>query len=757
MRSSESTGAPGSTGRRHANTLRSTEPPRGSDVTLRAPIAERLEQASGGVVVVHAPSGYGKTTTVAAWARRDRRPLGWIEVDQCDNDPSILLAVLVQALASVTDFDGSELSAPHGSHERYSTTIAPMLGQSVRRCRRPFALVLDDAHEVVEQPALDLIDALVHHVPPGSTVVLVGRVEPRLRLARLRVDDEVAEITASDLALDVPAARDLLLGMDVTLDDTQIGQLVTATEGWPVGLRLAGRALLEKGADSDALVLRRLDHDHVVVGYLQEEWLRGLDADELDFLMQASWLDELSARLCNTVFGRSDSDVLLDRLHTDRLLVIPLVSRGDEYRMHRLLRSVLLARSERDNDDRRRTVEQQASRWYEDAGDIDRAIRYALGANDGARAERLATQHGPRRLTTGHAGTVRRWIEMFPQTQVAESAPLCVMAAAVAITLGEADTALTWLEFARQAAESVHADRDQTRSLVRALRSVTVTRVDTDELAEAARAYDELAPGIWHALACWGYGWLSFATGDDELAARLLAEGAAEAHVAGAPTIEAQCRASSAVLCWEAGDREQATASARAARTIVRDHGWDNLPTQVLATAMSALVEAADGNPAEANADIALTRRNLVYLRAVATWSNVQCRLALARASLVLGDRVGARTFIDEAGQMVAQMTMAGRSNDQLAELRERLDRSASALPHGPSSLTSAELRVLHFLPTNLTLTEIAQRLYVSRNTAKTHAAAVYRKLGVSSRGEAVELARAVGLLAGRVAEPSSS
>jgi LuxR family maltose regulon positive regulatory protein len=358
-------------------------------------------------------------------------------------------------------------------------------------------------------------------------------------------------------------------------------------------------------------------------------------------------------------------------------------------------------------------------------------------------------------LTTGHAGTVRRWIEMFPQTQVLESAPLCVIAAAVAIALGEADTALTWLEFARQAAESADADSDRTASRVRALRSVTVTWVDTDELAEAARAYRELAPGIWHAVACWGYGWLSFATGDDERAARLLAEGAAEARIAGAPTIEAQCLASSAVLGWESGDQEQATASARRARTIVRDHGWDNLPTLVLATAMSALVEAADGNPTEANADIALTRRNLVYLRAAATWSNVQCRIALARASLALGDRVGARIFVDEAGQMVAQVPIASRSTDQLDELRDRLDHSKSSLPHGPSSLTSAELRVLHFLPTNLTLTEIAQRLYVSRNTAKTHAAAVYRKLGVSSRGEAVELARAVGLLAGRVAGPS--
>ena len=391
---------------------------------LRAPIAERLERATGGVVVVHAPSGYGKTTTIAAWAQRQRRPVRWIELDGWDNDPATLLAVLVHALEAITDFDASELSVPHGSHERYSTTIAPMLGRSVRRCHQPFVLVLDDAHLVVEQPALDLIDALVHHVPPGSTVVIVGRVEPRLRLARLRVDDEVEEITATDLALDVPAARELLLGMGVRLDDAEVGRLVAATEGWAVGLRLAGQALLEEAPDRDALVLRHLDHDHVVADYLHEEWLRGLGADELDFLVQASWIDSLSAPLCDAVLNRSDSGELLDRLHTDRALVIPLASRGEQYRMHRLLRSVLIARSE--HDDRRRTIEERASSWFEGAGDIDRAIRYALCADDGARGERLVEQYGPGRLTTGHVGTVRRWLEVFPHSQVIASAPLCI-------------------------------------------------------------------------------------------------------------------------------------------------------------------------------------------------------------------------------------------------------------------------------------------------------------------------------------------
>ncbi len=86
-------------------------------------------------------------------------------------------------------------------------------------------------------------------------------------------------------------------------------------------------------------------------------------------------------------------------------------------------------------------------------------------------------------------------------------------------------------------------------------------------------------------------------------------------------------------------------------------------------------------------------------------------------------------------------------SRERLEVVTKLLDAARGALPVGPSSLTTAELRVLHLLPTNLSIAEIAERLYVSRNTAKSHAAAVYRKLGVSSRSEAVTIAREVGHL----------
>jgi LuxR family transcriptional regulator, maltose regulon positive regulatory protein len=742
--------------RQNVVTARCIEPPSGPGFSLERSVAERLADVAGRVVLVHAPSGYGKTSNVAAWVRDDPRPSRWLELDAGDNEPGALLAILVRMLEEVTDFDRSDLPALQGTPEQYTTTVAPVFGRSVGRCGQPFVIVLDDVHCIDNEPALDLLDALTHRVPAHSTVVLVGRVEPRVPLARLRLDDRVVEITTSELALDASAASELLDAMGVRLDDAEIEQLTSATEGWPVGLRLAAMALREDVENVDSLSERRLSHEHSLQDYVHEEWLRGVSAEQADFLRQVSSLDWLSAPLCDSVLDRTDSGELLHQLHADSILVIPLGRRGTEYRMHRLLREVLLGDAERIPRERRRTVDQRASAWFEHAGDIDRAIQHALRAEDAARAELLVGRYGADYLTTGQFATIRTWLDAFPRSHVLQSAPLCLLAAAAVTGLGEADTTMTWLEFGRRALNAPGAPPDEFQTGLRivALRSVTAA-VDVDQLADAARAHDELAPGVWHALACWGYGQHSFAAGEGERALRLFAEGGAEARVAGALTVEAQCRASLALAYWDTGDRGRAAEFARAARAIVRAHRLDDLPTLVIVTAMSALVEAEEGDPATARADLALTRRNLAYVKAVKGWVNVQALLALARASLLLGDRVGAQTFADEAAGVLRHASGAVKPREQLADLVQQLSTGHSSLPYGPSSLTTAELRVLHFLPTNLTLTEIAQRLYVSRNTAKTHAAAVYRKLGVSSRGEAVELARSVGLLTGGVDEPT--
>ena len=129
----------------------------------------------------------------------------------------------------------------------------------------------------------------------------------------------------------------------------------------------------------------------------------------------------------------------------------------------------------------------------------------------------------------------------------------------------------------------------------------------------------------------------------------------------------------------------------------------------------------------------------------VAPYLNLQARVALVRTNLQLGDLVAARMRLDEADALLAFVPDAVRVKDQLAELRRDLAGHGSDA-FGPSSLTVSELRVLQYLPTHLSMAEIAERLYISRNTVKSHAVAIYRKLGTASRGAAVQVAEEAGL-----------
>ena len=124
----------------------------------------------------------------------------------------------------------------------------------------------------------------------------------------------------------------------------------------------------------------------------------------------------------------------------------------------------------------------------------------------------------------------------------------------------------------------------------------------------------------------------------------------------------------------------------------------------------------------------------------------VQSLLQLGWTYVALADRSGARAVLREARDVLLIRPDLGTLGEQAAELRRRLA-AVETGPIGASSLTKAELRLIPLLSTHLTFTEIGERLYVSRNTVKTQAMSIYRKLNVSSRSEAIERVEAIGLL----------
>jgi LuxR family maltose regulon positive regulatory protein len=130
-----------------------------------------------------------------------------------------------------------------------------------------------------------------------------------------------------------------------------------------------------------------------------------------------------------------------------------------------------------------------------------------------------------------------------------------------------------------------------------------------------------------------------------------------------------------------------------------------------------------------------------------APWYDVELRILTARTAARLSDAHTARAALAEATRLIRRVPDAEGLKSALAEAWARHDALAGSISGAASVLTPAELRVLHFLPTHLSFREIGDRTYVSANTVKTQANAVYRKLDVSGRSEAVARARALGLL----------
>ena len=186
------------------------------------------------------------------------------------------------------------------------------------------------------------------------------------------------------------------------------------------------------------------------------------------------------------------------------------------------------------------------------------------------------------------------------------------------------------------------------------------------------------------------------------------------------------------------------------ARSVAEECGLESLPTILLVWSVAAKVEALVGDSGRAAIHAERARKQLDAtgdFRGFGSRLQLVAPVCLAEAFVALGDLDAAREMWIRADAAWAREPRATLAHRQLARLDTELTRLAVVLPPG-QSLTAAERRVMELLPTHASLQEIADQLFVSRNTVKTHALAVYRKLGVSTRGDAVRRARELHVLA---------
>lgn len=724
-------------------------PPIRPGIVRRNVLVDRLRASTASLVSITAPAGYGKTTLLAEWAERDRRPFAWVSIDEADGDPVVFLGHVAVALDRVESIDPGVFEAIASPTGIGSRRVLSRLGTALSTRTRPFVLVLDDVDRLSEPLVTDVVMTLASFVPAGSLLALSGRVVPNMGLARLRADGRLIEVGVDDLALGPPQAHRLLRGAGVKATKAEATELADATEGWPVGLYLAALSLQEQRR-STLPPIRFTGDDRFVVDYVRSQVLGRLSRERQRFLTRTSILDRLNGSVCDAVMERSGSARTLESIEKQNLLLVPLDRQREWYRYHNLFRDVLRAELARREPETIPELHRRAADRFEEAGLLEEAFIHAHASGNSERAAELLQRMGLAYYRNGRSASLRRWLDLLGEDVVSGNGGLALMAAWIAALSGDPVAADRWAS----AADNVpltgpsFLGSSSLRS-VAAMVHATMSRGGAVAMYQAAQLAVREEPGSspFRASALAYLGLATLIRGDDETADALFAEASEVGERMGGMNAASLAFAERSLIATSRGDRDAADENARLARAVVHDAHLDELITTGPVFAASARAALRAGDQEQARVELSAAQR----LRPILTWGfptiSVQTRLELARVHVGLSDVPGARILVAEVDEILTHRPDLGTLTTQAIELREHVGSVRSGRSAGPTTLTAAELRLLTFLPTHLSFREIGARLFVSPNTVKTQAISIYRKLGVSARSDAVQAARDLRLL----------
>jgi LuxR family maltose regulon positive regulatory protein len=718
--------------------------------TVRRGRVLALLSASGAVplISVAAPAGYGKSTALAQWTHEDGRPVAWLTLERRDDDPVVLVRRVLAGLrraglpAAAADESLGRVADPWPAH-------ADELRGVLRRVGQPLILVLDDVDALESQDALGALGALVDDVPDGSSVVLSGRGEMTGIVAGPRAAGRVRDIAAEHLVLDEGETAQLLSAVGAApLGDDELRSLTRRTEGWAAGIYLMALAARE---GERAVAWDSPEVERYVEDYLLTQLLATSPDDLRAFLLESSVLERMSGELCDAVLGRSGSQALLEGLERSNLFLVQLDHERRWYRYHDLFRAALRRRLDRADPGAAARLSARAADWCEASHLDEEALAYARVAGDETRLARLFVTLAFPLYRTGRMATIEGWLAELEDRRTVERFPeIGVLGVFVHAFRGRAYVAERWLDAVHRSPrlDAPLADGSASARPWAAVGEALMCRHGPGRMREdASFAIEGLGPfSPFRAPAMLLLGYALRLEGADEAGLRF-EEAAEAAEETGATFAGAGAYAQRALMALARGDLAAAERLATGARRLLAHAEFDDYMLMALCLVADARVRLARGDRDAAARMLGSAQRLRPYLTYAIPYYAVEVLVEMARAHLALGDPRAAGVALVDAADVLRHRPGLGVLGEELSAVRARVADAELSSSGRQATLTAAELRLLPLLTTHLTFQEIADRLYVSRNTVKTQALSLYRKLGASSRSEAVTRASEVGVI----------
>lgn len=387
-----------------------------SAIIHRNRLTDKLDRGlESKLTLVCAPAGFGKTTVLVDWISKGNRPVAWVSLDKTESDPICFIQYLTGALKRIEkDIGESTISMINATKGVSAEAIAMNLISEILEINTDFSVVLDDFHVIDNQDVYRIVELILDNMPDNMHLAISTRIDPPFPVSRMKVQNQIAEIRASDLCFteEETAAfcKDI---MELKLENRDISILESKTEGWIAGLQLAALSI-QGQSDIPAFIDDFAGNDRHIVDYLVEEVLSLQPAKVHDFLLQTSILNRLSDSLCNFVLDQKDSQNILDDMERANLFIIPLDTKRQWYRYHHLFADLLRQRLNHQHPDKLTLLHLKSSQWFELNDFKEEAIEHALAANQFERAADLIEEHIHTQWQGGEQVTLLKWLNVLP-------------------------------------------------------------------------------------------------------------------------------------------------------------------------------------------------------------------------------------------------------------------------------------------------------------------------------------------------------
>jgi LuxR family maltose regulon positive regulatory protein len=411
------------------------------------------------VTLISAPAGGGKTSLLRAWAdgpgQSYRLAVVQVQRDQQDSQQFWLAVLSAIRQAAGTPGEDEQLAA---TPEFNQTAIADRVRSELAGHRDRTFLIIDDLHELTSPEALTQLTRLLEQLPPHAHAILATRRDLPLRLHKLRLAGDLAEIRAADLRFTERETHQFLVASGIALSAAGAAKLYQRTEGWAAGLRLAAISLASS-PDPERFVAEFSGSSRTVAEYLLAEMLECQPAEVQQLLLRTSLLDRVNGELADLLTGHPGSERILLDLEDANAFVLSLDPARTWFRYHRLFADLLRLELRRRLPEELPVLHRLAAQWFNEHGEIIDSIRHTQAAGDWSDAARLLADHSFGLTLDGQAQTIQTLLRAFPPGAVTEGPDIPLARATSELAQGRLDEAAAHLTVAETSIAATPPDR----------------------------------------------------------------------------------------------------------------------------------------------------------------------------------------------------------------------------------------------------------------------------------------------------------